>query len=195
MNGNGSGLTSGDILALTRDNDMNFGGVGGFILLFIFLIALMGGNGFGWGNNNANAVTNALGQSDLQNALYFQSQDNAIRNLGNGQASITDQVMTSNYNNALLLKDVSNQISNSVAGVTNLVQTQTNSILGAINQQTIDSLRDKLQTTRDSLNNQMQTQALSNAIQNSTDTILNSQGRYVMNPPCYQSCGCGSSLY
>lgn len=193
MNGNGS-LTASDILALTKDGN-SFNGVGGFILLFIFLIALMGGNGFGWGNNNANAVTNALGQSDLQNSLYFQSQDNAIRNLGNGQASIIDQVMTSNYNNALLLKDVSNQISNSVAGISNQIANQTNAMQNMFNQQTIDMLRDKLSTTRDSLNNQVQTQTLSNAIQNSTDTILNSQGRYVLNPPCYTSCGCGSNLY
>lgn len=193
MNGTGSGITASDVLALTKDGT-GFNGVGGFILLFIFLIALMGGNGFGW-NNNANAVTNALGQSDLQNALYFQSQDNAIRNLGNGQASIIDQVMTSNYNNALLLKDVSNQISNSVAGISNQISNQTNTIQNMFNQQTIDNLRDKLATTRDSLSNQVQTQALSNAIQNSTNTILNSQGRYVLNPPCYTSCGCNSSLY
>ena len=62
-----SGLTAGDVLALTKNDGMDFGGVGGFILLFIFLMAI-GGNGFGWGNNGATA----LGQSDLQNSLYFQ---------------------------------------------------------------------------------------------------------------------------
>ena len=35
-----SGLSASDVLAMTRDNDgFGFGGVGGFILLFIFLIA------------------------------------------------------------------------------------------------------------------------------------------------------------
>lgn len=186
MNGNGS-LTASDILALTKDGENSFNGVGGFILLFIFLIALMGGNGFGW-NNGANAVTNALGQSDLQNALYFQSQDNAIRNLGNGQATITEQVMSSNYDNALLLKDVSNQISNSVAGISNQIANQTNTIQNMFNQQTIDNLRDKLATTRDSLSNQVQTA-------NITQNILGALGTYRTNPPCYTNCGCGNSLY
>ena len=31
-----SGLTAGDVLALTKNDGMDFGGVGGFILLFIF---------------------------------------------------------------------------------------------------------------------------------------------------------------
>lgn len=192
---NGSGISASDVLALTKDNNMGFGGVGGFILLFIFLIALMGGNGFGWGNNGANAVTNALGQSDLQNALYFQSQDNAIRNLGNGQAGIIDQVMTSNYNNALLLKDVSNQISNSVAGISNQIANQTSTITNLFNQQTIDNLRDKLATTRDALSNQVQTQAITNQMTDQTNTILNSLGKWRAYPPCYDNCGCGNSLY
>lgn len=183
---NGSGITASDVLALTKDGT-GFNGVGGFILLFIFLIALMGGNGFGW-NNGANAVTNALGQSDLQNALYFQSQDNAIRDLGNGQASIIDQVMTSNYNNALLLKDVSNQISNSVAGISNQIANQTNSIQNMFNQNTIRELSDKLAVTRDELSNTRQTAQI-------TDNILSNLSTIAPKPPCYYGCGCNSSLY
>ena len=187
MNGNGS-LTASDILALTKDGDNSFNGVGGFILLFIFLIALMGGNGFGWGNGT-NAVTNALGQSDLQNALYFQSQDNAIRNIGNGQASIIDQVMSSNYDNALLLKDVSNQISNSVAGISNQIANQTNTIQNMFNQNTIRELSDKLAITRDELSNTRQTAQI-------TDNILSNLSITAPKMPCYYGCSCGNnSLY
>ena len=56
----------------------------------------------------------------------------------------------------------------------------------------IRELSDKLQTTRDALSNANQTAALTAAVQNSTDTILNLQGRYVLNPPCYMNCGCNS---
>ena len=76
----GGNLTAGDVLALTRGNDGNgfgFGGVGGFVLLFIFLLAISG-NGFFGGNGNVNQMATA----DL---LYNQSTDAAIRGLAQGQ--------------------------------------------------------------------------------------------------------------
>ena len=185
-----SGLTGADILALTKDNDM-FGGVGGFILLFIFLMAI-NGNGF-WGNNG---TATALGQSDLQNSLYFQSQDNAIRSLAQGQCNIIDSALNNKYDNAVLIKDLSNQMSNSIAGISNQIANQTAQITNMFNQQTIDGLRDKLAVTRDELSNTRQTQVLTNAINTQTSDILNAQGRYYLNPPCYQGCGCGcNGLY
>jgi len=170
---NGSGLTASDVLAMTRDNDgFGFGGVGGFILLFIFLIAISG-NGFGWGSGGATA----LGQSDLQNSLYFQSQDQAIRGLAQGQCALTDTVLNNKYDNAILIKDLSNQISNQTAVITNL-----------FNEQTIDGLRDKLATTRDELSNARQTAEI-------TQNILSNLSTTAPKPPCYYGCGCTSSLY
>lgn len=170
---NGSGLTASDVLAITRDGDgFGFGGVGGFILLFIFLIAL-GGNGFGWGNGTATA----LGQSDLQNSLYFQSQDNAIRGLAQGQCALTDTILNNKYDNAVLIKDLSNQISNQTAVITNM-----------FNQQTIDDLRDKLAITRDELSNTRQTAQI-------TENILSNLATTAPKPPCYYGCGCNTSLF
>jgi hypothetical protein len=64
------------------------------------------------------------------------------------------------------------------------------------NQQTIDQLRDKLAVTRDELSNTRQTQFLTSAINQQTSDILNAQGRYYMNPPCYQgTCGSCNGLY
>ena len=186
---NGSGLTASDVMALTKDNDGMFGGVGGFILLFIFLMAISG-NGFGFGNNN---VVNALGQSDLQNSLYFQSQDAAIRGLAQGQCNIIDSALNNKYDNAVLIRDLSNQMSNSVAAIGNQIANQTAVITNLFNEQTIDRLRDTLATTRDELSNVKQTGIITNAISNQTSEILNAQGRYYLNPPCYQGCGCGAS--
>lgn len=192
-NMNGSGLTASDVLAMTRDNDgLGFGGVGGFILLFIFLMAI-GGNGFGWGNNG---TATALGQSDLQNSLYFQSQDNAIRGLAQGQCNITDTILNNKYDNAVLIKDISNQMSNSVASLGNLIAEQGNQTRALIQSNYINELSDKLQTTRDELSNTRQSSVLLNAINNQTSEILNAQGRYYLNPPCYQGCGsCCNGLY
>ena len=181
-------LSAGDIMALTKDND-GFGGVGLIILLFIFLIGLSG-NGFGFGNNNA--VTNAFAYSDLQNSLYAQSQDAAIRSLAQGQCNIVDSALNNKYDNAVLIKDLSNQMSNSIAGISNQIANQTATITNLFNEQAINDLRDKLATTRDELSNTRQTGILTAAINNQTSEILNAQGRYYLNPPCYNSCGCGS---
>ena len=190
---NGSGLTASDVMALTKNDDGMFGGVGGFILLFIFLMAISG-NGFGFGGNNN--VVNALGQSDLQNSLYFQSQDAAIRGLAQGQCNIIDSALNNKYDNAVLIKDLSNQMSNSVAALGNQIANQTATITNLFNEQTIDNLRDKLAVTRDELSNTRQTGILTSAINNQTSEILNAQGRYYLNPPCYQGCGsCCNGLY
>ena len=178
-----SGLSASDVLALTRGNDDMFGGVGGFILLFIFLMAISG-NGFGF---NSNAGT-ALGLADIQASLYNQTQDSNSRMIQGAIANVNDSVLVGKYDNALLMKDISNQISNSIAGISNQISNQTNTILGAMNENVINELRDKLSVTRDELSNARQTAQI-------TENILGNLATTNPKPPCYYSCGCGTSLY
>lgn len=182
---NNSGLSASDVLALTRNDDGMFGGVGGFILLFIFLMAI-NGNGFGFGGNNGTA----LGLADLQASLYNQTQDANSRALQTQIAMTNDNVLTAKYDNALMMKDASQQLSNSIAGISNQISNQTNTILGAINQMTVDSLRDKLATTRDELSNARQTAQI-------TENILGNLAITAPKMPCYYNtgCGCGNGLY
>lgn len=175
----GSGLTAGDVMALTRGNDM-FGGVGGFILLFIFLMAISG-NGFGWGNNTGTA----LGLADIQASLYNQTQDANSRQLQGSIASVNDSILNNKYDNAILIKDLSNQVSNSVAALGNQIATQTSIITNLFNEQTINELRDKLATTRDELSNTRQTAVI-------TNNILSNLAVTAPKPPCYYGCGCTS---
>ena len=177
-----SGLTAGDVLALTKGDGMGFGGVGGFILLFIFLMAI-GGNGFGWGNSGT-----ALGLADIQASLYNQTQDSNSRQLQSSVAMVNDSILNNKYDNAVLIKDLSNQMSNSVAAIGNQIANQTTTITNLFNEQTINDLRDKLATTRDSLSNQIQTAQI-------TQNILGNLATTAPKPPCYYGCGCGSSLY
>jgi len=177
----GNGLSAGDVMALTKGNDM-FGGVGGFILLFIFLMAISG-NGFGW---NGNAGT-ALGLADIQASLYNQTQDANSRQLQSSLASVNDSILNNKYDNAVLIKDLSNQMSNSVAALGNQIANQTATITNLFNQQTIDELRDKLATTRDELSNSRQTATI-------TNNILSNLATTAPKPPCYYGCGC-NSLY
>ena len=183
---NGSGISASDVLALTKDND-GFGGVGLIILLFIFLMAVSG-NGWGMGNGTA------LGLADIQASLYNQTQDANSRQIQGSIAMVNDTVLNNKYDNAILIKDLSNQMSNSVAAIGNQIANQTATITNLFNEQTINDLRDKLATTRDELSNTRQTATLVNAINDQTTTILNSIGRYVTNPPCYYNCGC-NGLY
>lgn len=186
MNGQ---LSASDVMALTRDND-GFGGVGLIILLFIFLIGI-GGNGFGWGNNGT-----GLALADIQASLYNQSQDANSRQMQSAIANTNDFILNNKYDNAILIKDLSNQMSNSVAAIGNQIANQTATITNLFNEQTIDRLRDSLATTRDELSNVRQTGIITSAINNQTNEILNAQGRYYMNPPCYQGCGgCCNGLY
>ena len=186
MNGQ---LSASDVMALTKDND-GFGGVGLIILLFIFLIGI-GGNGFGWGNNGT-----GLALADIQASLYNQTQDANSRQLQSSIANVNDFILNNKYDNAVLIKDLSNQMSNSVAALGNQIANQTATITNLFNEQTIDNLRDKLAVTRDELSNTRQTATLTNAINNQTSEILNAQGRYYLNPPCYQGCGsCCNGLY
>lgn len=188
MTGTGS-LSAGDIMALSKDND-GFGGVGLIILLFIFLIGI-GGNGFGFGNS-----ANGLALADIQASLYNQTQDANSRQLQNAIANTNDFILNNKYDNAILIKDLSNQMSNSVAALGNQIANQTATITNLFNEQTIDRLRDSLATTRDELSNVRQTGIITNAISNQTSEILNAQGRYYLNPPCYQGCGsCCNGLY
>ena len=178
MNGQ---LSASDVMALTKDND-GFGGVGLIILLFIFLIGLSG-SGFGFGANAA-----SYGLADIQASLYNQTQDANSRQIQSGIATVNDTVLNNKYDNAILIKDLSNQMSNSVAAIGNQISNQTATITNLFNQQTIDGLRDKLDTTRAELSNVRQTAQI-------TENILSNLATTAPKPPCYYGCGCNSSLY
>ena len=180
---NGSGLTAGDILALTKGNDsgFGFGGVGGFVLLFIFLLAISG-NGFFGGNGNVNQMATA----DL---LYNQSTDSAIRGLAQGQCNIIDSVLNASYNNLLASKDISNQISNQTQVLTSTMNANTNAIMTQMQNNIIQDLRDKVDILRGENSNLKQTAQI-------TENILSNLSTTAPKMPCaYPYCGCGNSLY
>ena len=178
-----SGLSASDVLALTRNDDGMFGGVGGFILLFIFLLAINGGF---FGNNGSTG----LALADIQNSLYNQSQDNNARSLAQGQCNIVDTVLNANYNNLLASKDISNQISNQTLSITEAINNSTNTIMAQMQNNVINDLRDKLDTTRAELSNARQTAQI-------TENILSNLATTAPKPPCYYNygCGCNSGLY
>lgn len=139
------------------------------------------GNGFGFGGN----AGTALAQSDLQNALYFQSQDNALRGVSAQIANVNDSVLTGKYDNALLMKDASQQLSNSIAGIGNLIVQENQATRNMIMQNKIDSMADQITILRGENSNLKQ-----------NEYLLSQLATTNPKPPCYYNpCGCGTSLY
>lgn len=138
------------------------------------------GNGFGFGGN-AGA---SLAQSDIQNALYFQSQDSAIRGVSAAIANVNDTVLTGKFDNALLMKDASQQLSNSIAGIGNLVVQENQATRNMIMQNKIDALADQITVLRGENSNLRQ-----------NEYLLSQLAVTAPKPPCYYSCNCGNSLY
>ena len=140
------------------------------------------GNGFGFGGGTGTA----LGLADIQASLYNQTQDANARQLQSSLAMVNDTVLNNKYDNAILIKDLSNQMSNSVAAIGNQIANQTSTILGAMNENVINDLRDKLAVTRDELSNTRQTAII-------TENILGNLATTAPKPPCYYGCGCSGT--
>ena len=144
------------------------------------------GNGFGFGGNNAvSSLTNA----ELQMGLYNQTTDNAIRGLSSQVATVNDAVLVGKYDNALLMKDASQQLSNSIASIGNLVVTENQATRNMLMQNKIDSLSDTITILRGENSNLKQTAEI-------TQNILGNLATTAPKPPCYYGYGCGcNSLY
>ena len=143
------------------------------------------GNGFGFGGNNAvSTLTNA----ELQMGLYNQTTDNAIRGISSQVAGVNDAVLIGKYDNALLMKDASQQLSNSIASIGNLVVQENQATRNMLMQNKIDSLADQITVLRGENSNLKQTAQI-------TANILSSLATTAPKPPCYYGCGCGNSLY
>ena len=155
-------------------------------LIGLLIIAGIFGFGNGFGFNGSTGT--ALGLADIQASLYNQTQDANSRQLQTSLAMVNDTVLNNKYDNAILIKDLSNQMSNSVAAIGNQIANQTSTILGAMNENVINDLRDKLAVTRDELSNTRQTAVI-------TENILSNLATTAPKPPCYYGYGCGSSLY
>ena len=138
------------------------------------------GNGFGFGGNNS-----ALTTAEMQMGLYNQTTDNAIRGLSSQVASVNDAVLTDKYDNALLMKDVSNQLSNSIAGIGNLVVQENQATRNMIMQNKIDTLADQVTVLRGENSNLKQ-----------NEYLLSQLATTAPKPPCYYNYGCGcNGLY
>lgn len=213
----GSGLSASDVLALTKDNDGLFGGgnAGGILALIIVFILLFGNGGWGGYGNRENLAT----QGALQRGFDTNAIINKLDGISNGICSLGyDQLAQMNGINTNIMQSA-NGINAGIAqlgfnmqdcccttnrnidavryenaqntcAIVNAIREDGAATRDLIQANTVQQLRDKLQERDNTISNFMQTQ-----------NILNSIGRYVTNPPCYQNygygnygCGCGTTI-
>lgn len=217
----GSGLSASDVLALTKDNDGLFGGgsAGGILALIIVFILLFGNGSWGGYGNRENLAT----QGEIQRGFDTNTIINKLEGISNGICSLGyDQLAQMNGINMNIVQSA-NGINNGIAqlgfnmqncccetnrnidavryenaqntcAIVNAIHADGEATRDLIQADTIQKLRDKVQEQQNTISNFMQTQ-----------NILNSIGRYVTNPPCYQNygygygnygcgCGCGTTI-
>ena len=171
---------------------MNNGNISGLdfsgLIGLLIIAGIFGyGNGFGFGGGNGAAVA-TLTNADLTMGLYNQTTDAAIRGISGQVATLNDNVLIGKYDNALLMKDASQQLSNSIASIGNLVVQENQATRNMLMQNKIDSLSDTITILRGENSNLKQTAEI-------TNNILGNLATVAPKPPCYYGCGCNSSLY
>ena len=222
MDGNGLSVADAMALANGKDSDGLFGGgsSGGILaLIIIFVLLFSTGSGFGFGGNGAVAT-----QADIQRGFDTRTIVSKLDGISNGICDL-------GYANANLINNVRfdgmqgfnsvNQGINSLGyqmqqcccenlrandslkyenaqntcAIVNAIHADGEATRALMQANTVQELRDKLQE-RDN--------TISNLVQNST--LLNSVGRFVLNPPCYQGyngygyntgyygCGCNTGV-
>ena len=208
MNGNG-GLSAGDVLALSKNNDGIFGGEGfaGIIMLLI-VAGLFGGSGFGWGNNSGiteTFVDNRLLARDVFNTntnvleSACQTQRDVLESKYANQVSdcgLSKEIMQNRYDNALQTQTLSSQIAQCCCDLRadNLANTQ--KVIDIIQQDKIDQLRDQVYTTNQALNNANLANTVINAVRPTPVPAYLSCSPYFaynMGYGCNNGCGCGNA--
>lgn len=104
------GLSAGDILALTKDNDNGMSGAWNNPFIYLVWLALLGGNGGLFGNRNADAaVQGALTRSDLFEGFNNQDVNSQLRGITNGVCdgfyAINSGMKDGFYGNQAAIKD------------------------------------------------------------------------------------------
>lgn len=205
-------MTPADIAAVTRDDHRDgFFGEGGFfwIVVLFLIFGMMGGGGFGWGNNAAaqGAITrgelyegfntNAILQN--QNGLMrdqFGLQRDILENRFDAQKCCCDtqkEIMESRYTTQLGFQAQQAQQAQCCCDLKTAIHAEAEATRQLINQNTMQELRDNLQAAQLQLGNLSQTQTLINALRPCPIPAYPSCSPYQVaswNNGCNNGCGC-----
>lgn len=103
------GLSAGDILALTKDNDNDMAAIWQNPFIYLVWLAVLGRGGGLFGGNDGAAVQGALTRSDLFEGFNSQDTNSQLRGLTNGLAdgfyAINNGLKDGFYGNQGAMKD------------------------------------------------------------------------------------------
>lgn len=205
-----------DYAAMTGND--SFGGNGAWMWIFCLFILFFGfgGNGFGWGGNNAQNLSDAIAagnggyvtNAQMNDALKFQS-------LQEGNKDITDAIGQAKYDTANTLAAIEQRITaqeSNILGLGNTIAEKQNTCCQEM-LRGIDGVNYNaaMNTAAINQNTTAQTQKILDAIQQNKIDTLQAQVndlqmknqmagvvRYPMNTmygvpsPCFGGCGCGN---
>lgn len=163
-----SGLSAGDIMALTRNNDGFFGdGIWGIIMLLI-IAGLFSGNGFGWGNRGNGAIANdtLLGEEFVKRDIFntnqnvsntaCQTQKEVLENRFNcsqNACNTQKEILESRYTTQLGFQNAQANLSNCCCDLKTAIHAEGEATRSMIQSDKIEQLRDQVYASNLALNN------------------------------------------
>lgn len=200
---NGTGLSAGDILAMTRDN-------GAFdwswIIGLIVVGGLFGNGGFGFGGANGaiteEYIANQFTQRDIfnnqtamlegNNALTRDILENRF-NCSQNACNTQKEILESRYTTQLGFQNTQANLASCCCTLENAIHAEGEATRNMIQEDKIQQLRDQVYTTNLSLNNANLANQIISTLQPMPKPSYITNSPYFSYNMGYGSCGCGST--
>lgn len=201
-----SGLSAGDIMALTKNNDGFFGdGIWGIIMLLI-IAGLFSGNGFGWGNRGNLANDTLLGDEFIKRDLFnvnqnvsntaCQTQKEVLENRFNcsqNACNTQKEILESRYTTQLGFQNSQANLSNCCCDLKTIIHAEGEATRSMLQNDKIEQLRDQVYASNLALNNANLANTVINSVRPFPIPSYTVTSPYVglYNP--YNGCGCNNA--
>ena len=201
-----SGLSAGDIMALTKNNDGFFGdGIWGIIMLLI-IAGLFSGNGFGWGNRGNLANDTLLGDEFIKRDLFnvnqnvsntaCQTQKEVLENRFNcsqNACNTQKEILESRYTTQLGFQNAQANLSNCCCDLKTAIHAEGEATRNMIQSDKIEQLRDQVYASNLALSNANLAKTVINSVRPFPIPSYTVTSPYVglYNP--YNGCGCNNA--
>lgn len=201
-----SGLSAGDIMALTKNNDGLFGdGIWGIIMLLI-IAGLFSGNGFGWGNRGNVANDALLGEEFVKRDIFStnqnvsntacQTQKEVLENRFNcsqNACNTQKEILESRYTTQLGFQNAQANLSNCCCDLKTAIHAEGEATRSMLQNDKIEQLRDQVYASNLALNNANLANTVINSVRPFPIPSYTVTSPYVglYNP--YNGCGCGNA--
>lgn len=201
-----SGLSAGDIMALTKNNDGLFGdGIWGIIMLLI-IAGLFSGNGFGWGNRGNVANDALLGEEFVKRDIFntnqnvsntaCQTQKEVLENRFNcsqNACNTQKEILESRYTTQLGFQNAQANLSNCCCDLKTAIHAEGEATRNMLQSDKIEQLRDQVYASNLALNNANLANTVINSVRPFPIPSYTVTSPYVglYNP--YNGCGCNNA--